>query len=62
MSLHTISGLNHVANLHTQVHIASQRRRVSETITREMRRRTAVEPVIGHAKGEHRMGRNHLAQ
>ena len=26
-----------------------------------MRRRTAVEPVIGHAKGEHRMGRNYLA-
>ena len=24
-------------------------------------RRSAVEPVIGHAKGEHRMGRNYLA-
>ena len=27
----------------------------------EMRRRAAVEPVIGHLKAEHRMGRNHLA-
>jgi IS5 family transposase len=27
-----------------------------------MRRRSAVEPVIGHIKSEHRMGRNYLAQ
>jgi hypothetical protein len=27
---------------------------------REMRRRAAVEPVIGHMKAEHRMGRNYL--
>jgi IS5 family transposase len=26
-----------------------------------MRRRSAVEPVIGHLKEEHRMGRNYLA-
>jgi transposase, IS5 family len=26
-----------------------------------MRRRAAVEPVIGHLKEEHRMGRNYLA-
>ena len=25
-----------------------------------MRRRAAVEPVIGHLKGDHRMRRNHL--
>ena len=25
-----------------------------------MRRRAAVEPAIGHIKGEHRMDRNHL--
>ena len=30
-------------------------------IKREMRRRSAVEPVIGHLKDEHRMGRNYLA-
>lgn len=29
-------------------------------IKREMRRRSAVEPVIGHMKAEHRMGRNYL--
>lgn len=28
---------------------------------REMRRRAAIEPLIGHAKSGHRMGRNHLA-
>ena len=27
---------------------------------RELRRRSAVEPVIGHLKSEHRMGRNYL--
>lgn len=30
-------------------------------IKRQMRRRSAVEPVIGHLKAEHRMGRNYLA-
>jgi hypothetical protein len=33
---------------------------LTETIKRELRRRSAVEPVIGHAKAEHRMGRNYL--
>jgi IS5 family transposase len=41
--------------------ISGQRRRVTEAIKRELRRRSAVEPVIGHLKAEHRMGRNHLA-
>ena len=44
-----------------KVYISGQRRRVTETIKRELRRRSAVEPVIGHAKTEHRMGRNYLA-
>ena len=39
-------------------YVSGQRRRVTETIKRELRRRLAVEPLIGHAKGEHRMGRN----
>ncbi len=42
------------------VFIAGQRRRVTPKIKREMRRRSAVEPVIGHIKAEHRMGRNYL--
>jgi len=29
-------------------------------IKRELRRRSAVEPVIGHLKAEHRMGRNYI--
>ena len=29
-------------------------------IKRELRHRSAVEPVIGHLKAEHRMGRNYL--
>ena len=44
-----------------KVYISGQRRRVTETIKRELRRRSAVEPVIGHAEVEHRMGRNYHA-
>ena len=43
-----------------RVWISGQVRRVTKPIRREMRRRAAVEPVIGHAKAEHRMGRNYL--
>jgi IS5 family transposase len=43
-----------------RVFIAGQRRRVTPQIKRQMRRRSAVEPVIGHIKAEHRMGRNYL--
>ena len=45
-----------------RVFISGQKRRVTEQIKRELRRRSAVEPVIGHLKAEHRMGRNHVAQ
>ena len=34
---------------------------MTETIKRELKRRAAVEPVIGHLKSDHRMGRNFLA-
>jgi transposase, IS5 family len=44
-----------------KVYISGQKRRVTEQIKRELRRRSAVEPVIGHTKSEHRMGRNYLA-
>lgn len=44
-----------------KVYISGQKRRVTESIKRELRRRAAVEPVIGHTKAEHRMGRNYLA-
>ena len=37
------------------------KRRLTPQIKRELRRRAAIEPVIGHLKAEHRMGRNYLA-
>jgi IS5 family transposase len=39
---------------------SGQKRGVTEKIKRELRRRSAVEPVIGHLKSDHRMDRNHL--
>jgi len=44
-----------------KVYTSKQKRRVTPQIQREMRRRSAVEPVIGHTKNEHRMDRNYLA-
>jgi transposase, IS5 family len=44
-----------------KIYTSGQKRRMTPTIKREMRRRAAVEPVIGHLKNEHRMGRNYLA-
>jgi transposase, IS5 family len=44
-----------------RVYIAGQKRRMTGQIKRELRRRAAVEPVIGHLKAEHRMDRNYLA-
>lgn len=44
-----------------RVFTSGQKRRVTPAIKREMRRRSAIEPVIGHLKAEHRMGRNYLA-
>src|SRR5262249_35663907 len=42
------------------VYISGQKRGVTAVIRRQLRRRAAVEPVIGHVKNEHRMGRNYL--
>ncbi|MER8483784.1 transposase, partial [Mesorhizobium sp. M1322] len=44
-----------------RVFTSGQKRRVTPAIKRQMRRRSAIEPVIGHIKAEHRMGRNYLA-
>jgi IS5 family transposase len=43
------------------VYTSAQKRSVTAQIKRELRRRPAVEPVIGHLKEDHRMGRNYLA-
>lgn len=39
---------------------SGQKRGVHGQIKRELRRRAAIEPVIGHLKQEHRLGRNFL--
>jgi IS5 family transposase len=44
-----------------KIYTSKQRRRVTPQIKREMRRRAAVEPVIGHLKEDHRLDRNYLA-
>jgi transposase, IS5 family len=44
-----------------RVYVTGRKRGLSAAIKRAFRRRAAVEPVIGHLKSEHRMGRNHLA-
>jgi transposase, IS5 family len=54
-------GHNAPPGRHFKVYISDQKRRATEPIKRELRRRSAVEPVMGHAKGEHRMARNYLA-
>jgi transposase, IS5 family len=43
-----------------KIFTSKQKRRVTPQIKREMRRRSAIEPVIGHVKNEHRMDRNYL--
>jgi transposase, IS5 family len=41
------------------VFTSGQKRRMTPKIKRELRRRSAAEPVIGHLKSEHRMGRTY---
>jgi IS5 family transposase len=43
-----------------RVFTSGQKRRITPNIKRQLRRRSAIEPVIGHLKIEHRMGRNYL--
>ena len=44
-----------------RVYTSGQKRGVTPAIKKLMSRRAAIEPVIGHMKNEHRMGRNFLA-
>ncbi|KAB2674919.1 IS5 family transposase [Brucella tritici] len=44
-----------------RIFTSGQRRRVTPAIKRQMKRRSAIEPVIGHCKNEHRMDRSYLA-
>lgn len=43
-----------------KIYLSGQKRAVTDAIKRDLRRRSAVEPVIGHLKQDHRMDRNHL--
>ncbi len=43
-----------------RVIIAGQKRGLTPTMRREQKRRNSLEAVIGHAKFDHRMDRNHL--
>src|SRR6202022_5040872 len=45
---------------HTAVYITGQKRGVTETIKRWLKRRAVVEPIIGHAKNDGLLGRNWL--
>ena len=54
-------GHNAPADHKFRVYTAGQKRRVNQQIKREFKRRAAIEPVIGHLKDDHRMGRNYLA-
>jgi transposase, IS5 family len=54
-------GHNAPAKYQFKVYTAGQKRRVTPQIKRQMKRRAAIEPVIGHLKDDHRMGRNYLA-
>jgi IS5 family transposase len=53
-------GHNAPPNHRFRVFLSGQKRGVTSGIKRQLRRRSAVEPVIGHLKAEHRMGRNYL--
>jgi IS5 family transposase len=54
-------GHNAPADYKFRIYTSGQKRRLTPQIKRELRRRAAIEPVIGHLKAEHRMGRNYLA-
>lgn len=43
-----------------RIFLSGQKRGVVGTIKRELRRRSAIEPVIGHMKNDGRLGRNYL--
>jgi IS5 family transposase len=45
----------------SRVFVSGQRRGVTPTIRREIRRRAGIEPVIGHMKADGHLGRNVLA-
>ncbi len=51
-------GHKHTEN--TTVHIAGNKRGIKRSLRKWLRRRCAIEPIIGHLKSDNRMGRNYL--
>lgn len=51
-------GHNHTGD--TTVHIAGKKRKISRSLRKWLRRRCAIEPIIGHLKSDNRMDRNYL--
>lgn len=43
-----------------QVMIAGRKKKTTPTLAKYFKRRSAIEPIIGHVKTDHRMGRNFL--
>jgi IS5 family transposase len=43
------------ARIQVQDYISGEKRDVTAPIKHDLRRRSAIEPVIGHAKSDHRM-------
>ena len=44
----------------TTVHIAGNKRGITRSLRKWLRRRCAIEPIIGHLKSDNRMDRNYL--
>lgn len=53
-------GINHGAFSGLKVWIAGTKRGITRTINRKLKRRNAIEPVIGHLKSDGRLSRNFL--
>ena len=53
-------GQNAPPDMGLKIYVSGQKRGVTAAIERKLRRRSAFEAVIGHAKAEHLMGRNFL--
>ena len=51
-------GHNHTGD--TIVHIAGNKQRMTRSLRKWLRRRCAIEPIIGHLKSDNRMDRNYL--
>lgn len=50
----------HKVKGHGQIYLSGQKRGVTAAIRKELRRRSVVEPIIGHVKHDCRMVRNYL--